>query len=143
YKDDFEGPLTEQIGLIFRDEAVRNQLYHHVRLSGSSSLLKRVADELARPIYAQPPRRVVTIGDKREADPHCQEAYSELADETCLDGCMDLAARYLVACTSVFLVARVLPNMKLGADLSPYCEVLTPDVVSVIAHPKAKTVSVA
>jgi len=143
YKDDFEGPLMEQIGLIFRDEAVRNRFYHLARLSGSSSLLKRVADELARPIYAQPPRRVITHKGSREVDKHCQSDYTELAETICLDGVMDLSARYLVACTTVFLVARVLENMEIGVPLSPYLEVMTPDMVSVIAHPKAKTVSVA
>lgn len=144
YRDDFESSLQEQIGIIFRDEAIRIRLYQLARLSGSSSLLKRVADELARPIYAKAPRRTITLPGQREASKSDQKAYSDLADTICLDAVMDLSARLLVACTSVFLVAQVIEGLQADPKATtPHLEVMTPDMVSVIHHPKAKTVSVA
>lgn len=136
-RNDHEQVLQEQLGLMFQDEAVRLRLYQMARLSGSSSLTKRVGDDLGRPIYAQPPRRTVTLPGEREPSEDDQALFDQIAKDVKLNDVMDLVARLLVPVTSVFLVARVLE------DIGPQLDLLTSDTISVVPHPKAPTVSLA
>ena len=111
YRDDHEQVLTEQLGVMFRDEAVRLRLYQLARLSGSSSLTKRVGDDLGRPIYAQPPKRTVTLPGERESSEADQEIYDQVVRDARQDDVMDLAARLLVPVTSLYLIPRVLEDV--------------------------------
>lgn len=135
YRDDFESVLQEQLGILFRDEAVRLQFYRLARLAGSSSFLKRVSDEVSRPVYSTPPvRRVKPAGaaDKRGSDPN-QAKYAALAKRIQLNQTMDLAARLVVACAPVFLIGRYIK------DDGPTLDVATGDCVSVIPDPRKPT----
>lgn len=123
YQDDYEGPLSEIVALTFDEESVRQRLYRLIPLVGANSFLKRIADELARPIYANPPvRRVLPEGD--------QERYNELAREMELNQKMDLAARLLIPCNKVFLFPRYIAGVGLHLD------VMTPHQMRAIVDPR-------
>lgn len=138
YRDDFEAVLQECIGIVFRNEAVRLRFYQLARLSGASSFLKRVSDEVARPVYATPPvRRVYMPGQPldrydRALSP-AQSVWNELAQSTGLDETMDLVSRLLVACSPVFIIGRNIPGMGVTLDVA------TGDCVSVIPDPRKPT----
>ena len=138
FRDDFETVLQEQLGIIFRDEAVRLRFYRLARLAGASSFLKRISDEVARPLYSTPPvRRVFTPGEKptdRDRTPSdAQSKYNALAKAVDLNATMDLVARLIVACSPVFIVGRVLEG------IGPTLDVVTSDCVSVIPDPRKRT----
>lgn len=139
YRDDYAGVLQDYITVIFNEPAVRQRLVQLIPLVGSTSFLKRVSDEVARPIYAiSPMRRVVkpvdfdtpdtsdTSSKAPKPSPE-QEAWNALAAEMQLDSRMDLLARLLVCCNDVFLQIRYVEGYGLCADI------LTPEMVSVIA----------
>ena len=52
YNDNCEPILDRLIGSVFAEEAVRTRLYKLSPIACANSFLKRVSDELARPIYA-------------------------------------------------------------------------------------------
>jgi hypothetical protein len=138
YRDDFETVLQEQFGIVFRNEAIRLRFYQLARLSGASSFLKRVSDEVARPVYATPPvRRVYLPGEMvdpadRRVSP-MQAQWNEIADQAGVDETMDLVARLLVACSPVFIIGRSVPELGVTFDVA------TGDCVSVIPDPRKPT----
>lgn len=138
YRDDFEAVIQEQLGIIFRDEAVRLRFFRLARLAGASSFLKRVSDEVARPLYATPPtRRVRKEGTKtdarsREVNPE-QAKYNALAKRVQLNRTMDLVARLIVGCAPAFIIGRYIE------DDGPSLDVATGDCVSVIPDPRKPT----
>jgi hypothetical protein len=142
YRDDFESVLQEQIGIIFQSQAVRERLYSLCRLAGYSSYLKRISDEVARPLYASPPtRHVYRVGErvpKRgvKASPE-REAFNTLAKASGWNDAMDTAARLLVACSPVFIVGRVSDSLGLVFDVA------TGDTMSALPHPDRPTRAVA
>ena len=127
YRDDFEQILYNEIVAVFQDPAVRERFYPLMRMSGANSFLKRIADELARPLYATPPRRKVT------GPAGVQEAYHALANEMRLNAKMSLTARLLVAANSVIQFPRVVPGKGMCLD------VMTPDMVTVFPDPDRPT----
>lgn len=138
YRDDFETVLQEQLGLIFRDEAVRLRFYRLARLAGATSFLKRISDEVARPVYATPPtRRIRKRGTKPETRNRApdgeQQKLNDLATRIGLNAIMDLSARLLVACAPVFLIGRVIEGE------GPTLDVATADCVSIIPDPRKRT----
>jgi hypothetical protein len=162
YRDDYESVLQEVIGNVFDAQAVRQRLYQLIRLAGHSSFLKRVSDEIARPIYAQPPTRHLYKKGERVPkgrpmpDPSsasdlprpgpapgaeevgkARETFQDLAQSAGWNGAMDTAARLLVGCPPVFIVGR---NV---ASMGPVLDVVTGDVSSVIPHPDRVTVPLA
>lgn len=136
YRDHYQPILRQHISEIFVEPTVQHRLQPFVPLVGGTSFLKRICDELARPLYAREPvRRVLLPGqpiDSPAAAP-AQEAYSALAREMCLSAQLDVAARLLVACNAVFLFLRYVGGVGLC------CDVLTPDLVSVVPHPSCPT----
>lgn len=145
YRDNFEGILEDRVTLIFKEQSVRQRMMALIPLAGTTSVVKRVADELARPIYARAPgRRVVMPGDtSEEIDPGspdspdgpkplsaAQKAWNGLVDEADVNETMDMASRLIVACTSVLLFVRYVDEAGVVIDL------FTPDQVSVIPNPK-------
>lgn len=120
---------------------------------GGVSILKRISDEVARPIYAtSPSRRVLVPGEDmqsavgedgniqaEEAKPPSpsQQAYRDIAKDVALDAKMDLVARLLVHCQDMFLFLRYVKDQGLCLD------VLTPDMVTVIIDPEQPTRAIA
>lgn len=142
YRDDFEKVIEEQIGIIFRDEAVRLRFYRLARLAGASSFLKRISDEVARPLYATPPTRRVreagtkTDGRNRSTGPE-QAKFNALTKKVGLNRTMDLVARLIVGCAPAFIIGRYI------ADEGPTLDVATGDCVSVVPDPRKPTRAIA
>lgn len=145
YKDNFEGILEDRVTLVFKEQSVRQRLMALIPMAGSTSFLKRVADELARPIYARAPGRrvimpddIVTTVDADGVDKNmkplplssAQEAWNGLVKEAKLNKRMDLVSRLLVACTSVLLFVRYVEGIGLVVDI------MTPDCFSVVKDPR-------
>ena len=143
YRDDYQDILRVHIAAIFNEPAVRQRLEGLIPLVGGSSLIKRIADELARPLYARTPiRRVLTDGDlapssveeaKRGAPSPAQQAWNGLIREMDLDDRMDLVARLLTPCNTVSLFARYVDGVGMTLD------VITPDMRTVIPDPRIPT----
>lgn len=137
YRDDFEAVLQEQIGIIFESSAVRERLYTLCRLAGYSSYLKRISDEVARPLYATvPTRHIYKVGERvpkrgRTASPE-RETFDKLAKVAGWNEAMDTAARLLVACSPVFIIGRNTPQ-------GIVFDVATGDTMSAIPHPDRPT----
>jgi hypothetical protein len=138
YRDDFEAVIQEQLGIIFRDEAVRHKFYRLARLAGASSFLKRISDEVARPVYATPPTRRIrpaaTKPDPRNRSSDAEQIkFNDLAKSVGLNRSMDLAARLIVACAPVFIIGRYIE------DEGPTIDLATGDCVSVVVDPRKRT----
>jgi hypothetical protein len=114
-------------------------------LAGSQSLFKRIVDEIARPVYAVPPRRQVfrqeqavetrlPSADEIIKDVPEQEAASELWAECRIDRRMDLLARLMVAHNHAFGMFRLVSDGE-GKDSRLVLDVMTPENVTVIPHP--------
>ncbi|HYF01055.1 MAG TPA: hypothetical protein VEJ18_19180 [Planctomycetota bacterium] len=151
YRDDYRGILRDVIGQVFNEPAIRLRMEQFIPLVHTSSFLKRVSDELARPLYArQPQRRVMTPQDleatpvdvpteegqgvaplrfKLPEESPAQRAWNALALEMGLTGKMDLVARMLPHQNHMFLYPRYVPAR--GMSL----EVMTPGMVWVKPNP--------
>lgn len=133
YRDDYKTLLCDMLRQIFREPAVYQRVEPLVQMIGGSSFLKRIADELGRPLYAIAPfRRVIRVGEKRP-DTKAQEALNALYGEMQVNACMDAVARLLTVSNTVLLFVRYVENVGMHLD------VLTPDMRSVIAHPEIPT----
>ncbi len=124
YRDDYETILRALISSVFPNSAAL--LDPLIPLVGGTSLVKRIADELARPLYAEPPQRRVTTPD---GGSQAQEAFNALAEEMELNERMDTLARLLVPCNTAFLMPRYVEGVGMCLD------VITPECVSVVPHP--------
>jgi len=67
YYDDYKDLLNRLISEVFRETEVVNRLRPFVQLVGGTSFLKRISDELARPLYARAPMRRVFMPGELEA----------------------------------------------------------------------------
>ena len=138
YRDDYAGILRDHLNAIFNEPAIRNRFEPYIALVGGSSFVKRICDELARPLYARSPqRRIIVPGQpaERSADgsplmSQPQMAWNAMAAEMELDERMDIAARLLIACNRVFLFCRYVDGHGMC------CDVMTPNQVSVIPDPR-------
>lgn len=135
FRGEYQSVIEEQIGLVFEDQAVRERFYRLVGMVGGSSFLTRISNEVARPVYAQPPsrrlRKAGVRGPKRGApQTDEQRTWNELAKLVRLDRVMDLSARLLPACAPAFVFGRQL------SDGRPVLDVATGDSVSIIPHPE-------
>lgn len=123
YNDNFAPYMFDRVTEIFDTPEVRDLLHPLIEMSGCNSILKRVCDEIGRPVYSRPPRR--TVVSKNDGD---QEAYATAIREMDLDGKMDYVARVLTGTNHVFLFLRV-AREKLVLD------VLTPDMLTLFFDP--------
>lgn len=136
YRDDYAAIVARTLATIFNEPAVVRRVTQLTGLIGGTSFIKRVADELGRPIYARAPtRRVVTAAG--EEDRAAQMAFNALAVEMRLTERMDTVARLLTACNDVHVFVRHVGGLGMQLD------VMTPDCLSVIPHPEAPTVPLA
>lgn len=126
YLDNGAPTIRKEIHSIFRESAVRERLEPFIKMAGSQSLLKRIVDEQARPVYSTPPRRTLN-------PPSQQAAFDGLATECKLNEKMDLACRLVHACNTVWLFYRF--TDRLGVVL----DVLTPNMTTVIPDPDDPT----
>jgi hypothetical protein len=150
YRDDYQGVLREHVASIFQSQAVRSRLEPFIPLVGGSSFLKRVADEVARPLYARAPIRRVMAGELTvegigeigteddikfelpKPSPE-QQTWNALAGELQVNAKHDLLARLLTPCPDMFELVRYVKDVGICLD------VLTPDMTSVITHPEDPT----
>ena len=137
YRDDYETLVARTLQQIFREPAVYQRLEPLIPLIGAASFLRRIADELGRPLYARAPIRRVVMPDG-DTNPEAQEAYHALCKEMDIDAKMDSAVRLLTACAAVFLFPRYVESLG-----SIHLDVLTPDMLTVIPHPEAQTKALA
>jgi hypothetical protein len=126
YLDNSEKIIEQEIHSVFKEPAVQERLKPFVKMAASQSLLKRIVDEQARPVYSTPPRRVVGPGGG-------QADFNALAAECRLNEKMDLACRLVHACNTVWLYYRFTPRLGVVLD------VLTPNMVTVIPDPDDPT----
>lgn len=119
YCDDIERLLADEVSRIFFSPEVRDRIFPFLRMASANSLLKRISDEIGRPVYASPPMR--RIGNQKD-----QLAHAGLALEMNLDRKMDRVTKLLTACNQILLFVRFIPRYGLCLDI------LTPDLVSVI-----------
>jgi hypothetical protein len=120
YRDDWLPDLEAEAGRVFRSSEVRQRVLPFLKYGLSQSLLKRVVDEISRPVYSPPPTRKVS-GVATDST-----AWRVLSEQCRLDEKMDLACRLMNACNTAWLFPRW--NDRLGLLL----DVLTPSQVSVI-----------
>jgi hypothetical protein len=137
YRDDFAQLIAYRFSTIFKS-AVYKRIEPLIPLLGGTSFLKRVSNETGRPLYARAPMRRVVVKSEPEAVKTAQEAYAALCKEMQLNACMDTAARLITACGAVFLCVRYVASLE-----RQHLDVVTPDMLSVIPHPEAKTVPLA
>ena len=151
YYDDYKDLLNRLISEVFRETEVVNRLRPFVQLVGGTSFLKRISDELARPLYARAPMRRVFMPGELEAaanledydDPQDaplpeitneQDAWNHLVEEMRLNEKADQISRLLVPCNKMFARPRFLQSKgEMGLD------VMTPDMVSVVPDPSNPT----
>lgn len=131
YRDDYKVSLEKIIDNVFQHPAVAARLKTLVPLVGGTSFIKRVADDLARPLYARPPIR------KFAEDKEGTKALATLADKLELNSRMDDVARLLVAANSVFGLCRFVPGVGLRLDLMTGADVWVIPHPSVPTHPLA------
>ena len=131
YCDHAEPHLEELVDRTFEEAKIKKLLAPFLGLAASMSLLRRVVDEIARPVYSTPPTRIV----KPEAS---QEVYRALADEVRLSERMDLACRLVQAVNTVWLYGRFIPSLGQAR-----LDVLTPNNTTVIPHPDDPTTELA
>ena len=123
YNDNCEPILDRLIGSVFAEEAVRTRLYKLSPIACANSFLKRVSDELARPIYAVPPLRTVDPGS-------AQGAYNGLLKEIRANERLDLASRLVVGGNRVLIYVYYVEGSGMCA------EVLAPHQFSRIRDPR-------
>jgi hypothetical protein len=136
YRDDYKRLLEDMVSQVFAEPVIRQSVLALLPLISGTSFVKRVANELARPIYARAPiRRVLLEGD---ADPEAaQESFNALAGEMTLTRKMSTAARYVIACGAVLGLVRYVEGVGMQLD------VMTPDMVTVVSHPDVPTKALA
>jgi len=135
YYDDYREILRNVVRAAAPGE-VALQLEPFLQLVGGSSFLKRISDELARPLYARDAlRRVMQPGDGelKFSRPE-QDKWQEIATEIDVDCCMDLAARLLQASSRVYLFPRVIKDAESG-DAEFALDIMTRDMTFVIPDP--------
>lgn len=132
YRDDYQQILCGRLAQIFREPQVYLRIEALVSLVGGTSFLKRVCDELGRPLYAQTPQRRIVDAEGKD-DPVSQAAWIKAARSMALDVQLDLMARLVTCCNTVFGLVRYLD------DLGLVLEVMTPNQVSVVPHPMVAT----
>jgi len=142
YRDQYAEILREHITQVFKEPAVRIALDAFIPFVGGTSLIKRISDELARPLYARAPMRRVMMPGAEKQDfskgpppPSAEQvAYGELVREMELNARMDDIARLLTPSGAVFAGIRYLNRQaRMTAD------VMTADMVSVVPDPDAPT----
>jgi hypothetical protein len=133
YRDDYRRLLERMVSEVFVEPVIRQQVTRMLPLISGTSFVKRVANEMGRPIYARAPLRRVTLGDDEKPAKEAQAVYQALSKEMGLDACMDTIARLITACTAVFGFVRYVEAVGLTLD------VMTPDMVTVIPHPEIPT----
>lgn len=124
YGDNYEHILLDLVASIYETAEVKAQLRPFAPLAVANSLLKRVVNEIARPIYARPPRRKV---------PSANDAYKKIARETHLNRVMNAAIRRTQAVNTVFLFVRYIAGSGMAVDI------MTPAQVTVIRDPRRPT----
>jgi hypothetical protein len=131
YRDDYRRLLEEMLQRVFREKEVYRRIETLLEMIGGTSFLKRVADEIGRPLYARAPvRRVVTKqGDAKRA----QEAYNAMLAEMDANSRMDTMARLVTANAAAFGFVRYVDGVGLQLD------VVTPDMLTVVPHPQSGT----
>lgn len=138
YRDDYKQLMCATLRGIFTEWAVYQRLERMVPMLGGTSFVKRVADELGRPLYATAPVRRVVIPGKKGPDVEAQAAYAALAAEMGLDAQMDTTARLLTVNNDVHQFPRFVKSLgRMQLD------VMTPDMLTVIPHPDVPTVPLA
>jgi len=138
YRDDYYWIIQEMITVLFNEPAVRQRLVQFIPLIGATSFLKRVSDELARPLYATTASRRVILPDdpfgsdlppsipaagedaedriekilKGPPPSRDQVAWNAIAEEMQLDARMDLIARLLVGSNDLFALPRYVKTRR-------------------------------
>lgn len=128
YRDAYERSLDRIITQVFTEAQVVDRLRSLAPLVGGTSFIKRVAGDLARPLYARAPLRRLD-----NATDAAQVTYSEIAREMRLNARMDEIAHLLVAANDVFAFVRFVPDKGLRLDILTGADTWT------IPHPEVPT----
>lgn len=133
YCDDVARIVWDMLDRQFDAAEVKEQLGRYLDLCGANSLLKRVVDEIARPVYASAPQRRVLVNGKE--DPKLTAEYRTIARKVGLDGAMDMSTRILLGGNRAFLGFRWLEREDRAGGKKPgelVADLLTPSMVSVV-----------
>lgn len=128
YGDNYEGHVLAVIRQFFKAPEVAELTGQFAAMACANSLLKRIVNDVARPIYATPPTRHVKVGGKPAQDQ--RKTYLALAREMDLDRRMALATCLTVAVNDLFLFVRYVRGAGMCLD------VITPNQASVLVHPR-------
>lgn len=132
--DDYNTALEDYFNRLFRTKEVRDSMLPFIPLACANSLLKRISHEIARPVYAQTPRRVVTDSSR--------ESFQAIAKAVGWDLICDTIARMIVPCNDLFVLVRYIkaPPPTKGApspkDYGWSFDIITAGQMTVIPHPR-------
>lgn len=123
YEDHYAPTLLDFIGRTFHAPEVRDALAPFVPLACANSLLKRIANEIARPVYATAPvRKVEPLS--------AQEAYDGLATETQAQQLFARVAPLAVATNDLLVLGRYVDDIGQAS-----ADVISPAKFSIVPHP--------
>lgn len=133
YTDKLEDHIRARIYLTFDAEEVAKEVARFVPLACANSLQKRIVNEIARGVYAQPIRRKFT-GPAAAAD---EIAYRALSKEMDLDTHMDSLTCLTQNHNDMLGFVRYIPGIGMSLDE------ITPAQSFVIPHPKKPSIPLA
>lgn len=134
YRTDYKAIIAWTLSQIFTEWEVYRRLERLLPIIGGASFLRRVANEVGRPLYAAPPTRRVILGPSGGDVGRAQEAYNAMAEEMQLNAQMDTVARMLTPSAAMFAFPRYVEDLG-----QMVLDVMTPDMVTVIPHPDVPT----
>ena len=125
YQDAQDATMYDMVATLFNEPAVRERMYQLLKLALANNPLKRITDEIARPVYSIPPVRKLEPASARAM-------WADLAREMRLNAKLDLATRLMFVCNAAFLFVRFVATADGGRLV---LDVLTPDMVTVLPDP--------
>lgn len=128
YLDNPIPSLRLRVDEMFADPTVRQRIKSFLSFGVAQSVLKRIVDEISRPVYSPPPLRRIRDGSIADVANH-----RRIIGETRHNAKMDLACRLTNACNVCWVFCRFVPRLGVVE------EILTPNQVSIIVDPDDPT----
>lgn len=128
YWEDGLGPLSTYVRTVYDSLPSQDDLLRIAQHTKTKNLLRRVADEIAMPLYARPPRRIF----KSE---HDAELYQTIAEDIGLDAILGEVAAMVVG------MGKVHVGVRWSDDLGLIVDVHEPGGMVMVPHPDKRTVA--
>lgn len=127
YRENADDVTRRELEGVFDDPTVRSRVLKWIPLASSRSVVRRVVDLVARPVYAVAPVRVVEPES-------AQASYDEIVRTARTNAAMDLACRIAEAANHALIYTRYIARKKRICH-----DVIAPDAVTVIPDPDVPT----